>query len=186
MEEPLRALSCLDRQIRPGGVADEQRVSGEDDPGIRTSSAVAHREAVVLRPVTGRMDASQDDVSEHDLVAVLERVVRVFRLRRRVDAHGNAVLEGEPAVPGKVVGVRVGLDHADDADVVPLGLLDVLLDRERRVDDDGLTGSRIADDVRRTPERIVDELREDHGRGRPYQRLPLFLLKCQRPCWEVR
>ena len=140
----------------------------------------------MLRPVAGRVDAPQDDVSEHDLGAVLERVVGVFRLRRWVDAHRHAVLEGEPAVPGKVVGVRVRLDRADDADVVPLGLVDVLLDRERGVDDDGLTGARIADEVRRTPERVVDELREDHGRARRYQRLPLFLLKCQRPRREVR
>ena len=119
----------------------------------------------MLRPVAGRVDATQDDVSEHDLGAVLERVVGVLRLRGWVDAHRNAVLEGEPAVPGEVVGVRVRLDHADDADVVPLGLVDVLLDRERGVDDDGLTGARIADEVRRTPERVVDELREDHGRA---------------------
>ena len=52
---------------------------------------------------------------------------------------------------------------ADDADVAPLGLLEVLLDREGRVDDDRVTGTRIADEVRRTAERVVDELREDHA-----------------------
>ena len=56
---------------------------------------------------------------------------------------------------------------AHDADVAPLGLLEVLLDREGRVDDDRLAGSRIADEIGGTPERVVDELREDHGRGRP-------------------
>ena len=63
---------------------------------------------------------------------------------------------------GEVVGVRVRLDHADDAHVAPLGLLEVLLDRERRVDDDGGSASRVADEIGGAPERVVDELREDH------------------------
>ena len=77
------------------------------------------------------------------------------------------MLEREPPVPREMVGVRVRLDDADDANAAPLGLLEVLLDREGRVDDDGLAGSRIADEVGGTPERVVDELGEDHGRGRP-------------------
>ena len=79
---------------------------------------------------------------------------------------GDAVLERKPPVAGDVVGVRVRLDRADDADVAALGLLEVLLDREGRVDDDGLAGSRIADEIGSAAERVVDELREDHGRAR--------------------
>ena len=75
-------------------------------------------------------------VAERDLVAVLHRVVRVLGLGRRVDAHRDAVLEREAAVPGDVIGVRVRLDVAHDADVEPLGLLEVLLDREGGIDDD--------------------------------------------------
>jgi hypothetical protein len=89
----------------------------------------------------------------------------------------GTVLEREAPVPGEMVGVRVRLDHADDASFAMLGLLEVLLDRESRIDDDCLARARVADEVRSTPERVVDELREDHGRARPYQRLPLFLLK---------
>ena len=73
------------------------------------------------------------------------------------------MLEREAPVPGDVVGVRVRLDDAHDAHVAPLGLLEVLLDREGRVDDHGLPASRIADEIRRTPERVVDELREDQA-----------------------
>ena len=78
----------------------------------------------------------------------------------------NAVLERKAAVTGEVVGVRVRLDHPNDADVPPLGLLEVLLDRVGRVDDDGLARSRVADEIGRAAERVVDELGEDHGRGR--------------------
>jgi hypothetical protein len=67
----------------------------------------------------------------------------------------------------EMVGMSMGLHDPDDADVPPLRLLEVLLDRERGIDDDGLAGSRIADEIGSTPERVVDELREDHGRARP-------------------
>ena len=97
-----------------------------------------------------------------DLVAVLQRVVRVLRLRDRMDAAREAVLEREPSVPGDVVGVRVRLDDPDEPNAAPLGLLQVLLDRERRVDDDCDPGRLVADEVRRAAEVVVDELREDH------------------------
>ena len=183
VEEPLGALARLDREVRPRGVSDEQRVAGEDDPRIVAARAVAHREAAVLGPVAGRVDAAKHDVAERDLVAVRERVVRVLGVRGRMDAHRDAVLEREPPVSREVVGVRVRLDRADDADVVLRGLVEVLLDREGRIDDDRVSGLGIADEVGRAPERVVDELREDHGRARPYQRLPLFLLKCGR--WRL-
>ena len=111
------------------------------------------------------MDAAQNDVPEDDLLAVLQRVVRIRGVSGGMDAHRGRVLEREPPVPGEVIGMRVRLDRADDADLAPLGLLEVLLDRERRVDDDRLARPRIADEVGSTPERIVDELREDHGRA---------------------
>ena len=98
---------------------------------------VDDREAAVLRPVARRVDAAEDDVAERDLVAVLQRIVRILGLRRRMDADGEVVLEREPAVPRDVVGVRVRLDRANDANAATLGFLEVLLDREGRIDDDG-------------------------------------------------
>ena len=178
VEETLGAFARLDREVWTRGVADEQRVAGEDDPRLRSTRPVADCEAAVLRAMSWRVDAPKDDVAEGDLVAVLHRVVWVLRLGGRMDAHGGAVLEREPSVTREMIRVRVRLDRADDADFASLGLVEVLLDREGRIDDDGLAGTWIADEIRRTPERVVDELREDHGRVRPYQRLPLFLLKC--------
>jgi hypothetical protein len=66
-----------------------------------------------------------------------------------------------------VIRVRVRLDDADDAHIAPLRFVEVMLDCERRVDDDRVARARVADEVRRTAERVVDELGEDHGRGRP-------------------
>ncbi len=42
------------------------------------------------------------------------------------------------------------------------GFLEVLLDRERRVDYDGGPGPFVSDEVGSTTEVVVDELREDH------------------------
>ena len=84
-----------------------------------------------------------------------------------MDAHRDAELEREAAVPGDVIRMGVGLDRPDEVDRAPLSLLDVLLDRVRGVDDDGCAGTRIADEVGSAAECVVDELLEDHGRRRP-------------------
>ncbi len=46
------------------------------------------------------------------------------------------------------------------------GGTDVLLDRQGRVDDDGLTGARVADQIGATPQVLIDELPEQHDRER--------------------
>ena len=56
----------------------------------------------------------------------------------------------------------VRLDHARDPQTVALGFLDVLLDRVRRVDDEGLAGVGGADQIGGAAEIVVDELAEEH------------------------
>src|SRR4249919_3098405 len=179
VEEPLRAVARVDREIGPRGVTDEERVAREDDPRIRAAAAVTHREATMLGAVARRVDAAEHDVAEHDLRSVLHGLVWVLGERVGVNAHRDAVLERETTMPGDVIGVRVRLDRADDPDVAMLCLLEVLLDRECRVDNDSFACARVADEVRGAAERVVDELREDHDL-RPYQRAPLFLFTCPR------
>ena len=166
VEEPLGALASVDGEIGPGRVPDEQGVARQDEPRLGPAREVGDGEAAVLRAVPRRVDAAQDDLADGDLVAVLERLVRILRLGGGVDAHREPVLEREPAVPGEVVGVRVRLDHTHEPDPAALGLLEVLLDREGGIDDDGFSGVLVPDEVRRTPECVVDELREDHDARR--------------------
>ena len=66
-------------------------------------------------------------------------------------------------MPRDVVGVRVRLDRAHDADAAAVSLLEVLLDRERGIDHDRGPGVLVADEVRRAAQVLVDELREDHS-----------------------
>ena len=79
-----------------------------------------------------------------------------------MDVHRQAVLEREAAVTRDVVGVRVRLEHARDPHVALLGLLEVLLDRVRGIDDHGLTRGLVADQVGRAAEIVVDELPKLH------------------------
>ncbi len=162
VEEPFRALRCADREIGTGGVADEERVTGEDEPRLVRPGPVDHREAAVLRPVAGRRDAAKRDVPDRDLVAVGERVVRVLGPGCGVDADGHAVLEREAAVARDVVGVRVGLERPDDAYLEPFCFRQHLLDRVRRIDDNGFARLLAADEIRGAAEIAVQDLREEH------------------------
>jgi hypothetical protein len=85
------------------------------------------------------------------------------------------VLEREAAVPGDVVCVVVGLEDALDLHAAALGLRQIGLDREGRVDDDRATFVLVTDQVGGAAEVVVDELAEQHGPGR-YHRVPLAFL----------
>jgi hypothetical protein len=56
----------------------------------------------------------------------------------------------------------VRLEHAGEPDAVPLAFVEVLLDRIRGIDDRRNSGVLVADEVRGTPEAVVDELLEEH------------------------
>ena len=167
VEEALGSLLRLDREIRPAGVADEERVAGEDEPRLVAAGAVDHREAAVLGPVTRRVDRAQDDLADLDLRPVVERLVREGRLGVAVDADRDAVLEREASVAGDVIGVRVRLEDADEPDVATLGLRQHRLDVVGRVDDDRDAGVLVADEVAGAAQIVVQELLEEHGATLP-------------------
>ena len=162
VEEPFGALDRAHREIGAGRVADEEGIARQHEPRLVPARMVDDGQAAVLRPVARRVDHAQRDRADRDLVAVLERVVRVVDPRGGVDADGDTVLEGEPAVAGDVVGVRVRLDGADDPKAAPLRLGEQWLDLERGVDERGDSRLLVADQVTRAPEIVVQELVEDH------------------------
>ena len=94
-------------------------------------------------------------------------VVGVLGLGSGVDRDRHAVLEREPAVPGQVVGMRVGLDDAHDLEPRAWPPREYRLDRIGRIDDRGDAGLLVADEVRRAPEVVVEELLEEHGMTLP-------------------
>ena len=156
MEQVACAVSRGNGEVGPCRVTDEQRVAREHD------LLVLHDEGAVLRPVTRRVhhaDAHRSDLQD---VSVGERRERVLGLGERVDRDGQAVLEREPAMPGEVIGVRVGFEDAPDLDTRFGRRLHVLLDGESGVDDNSLTGARVADEIRATAQVLIDELPEQH------------------------
>ena len=120
----------------------------------------------MLGPVAGRVQDANAHVADADDVAVADRVERVLGLGERVDRGGNAVLEREPSVARDVVCVRVRLEHAHDPDAFLRRGFDVLLDRERGVDDHGFARRPVAEEVRAAAEVVVDELAKQHQRSR--------------------
>ena len=77
----------LAREVGPRGVADQQRVAGDHEPRLVAARAVDHLEAAVLGPVAGRVHDADDDVAQRDLLAVVERLVRVLGLGRGMDMN---------------------------------------------------------------------------------------------------
>ena len=167
VEEALGALARLDREVGPGGVADEERVPGEDEPRLVAARAVDHGEAAVLGPVARRVDAAQDDVAD----ARSRRRPRSGRAGTRPPA-GGWMLTGMPCssasrpCPETWSACVCVSTTRTMPDAAPLRLLEERLDREGRVDDDRDPRVLVADEVRRAAEVVVDELREDHARDR--------------------
>ena len=167
-EEALGALAGVDREVRPRGVADQQRVAGQQ--------VAVDEEAGVLGPVARRVHHLHGQRADGDLVAVLERLARVRDVGQGVDRDRHVVFKREAPVAGDVVGVVVRLEHADDPHACPLGFGEQRLDPIGRVDGRRLAGSLVADQVGRAAEVVVHELLEDHV-VRRYQRAPLAFLK---------
>ena len=116
----------------------------------------------MLGAVAGRVQHPQRRLADAQLVAVLDRVELVLRLRERMHGDARAVLERQPAVTRDVVGVVVRLEDAGDAQTVACRLLDVLLDRVRGVDDERLGGFGGADQIGGAAEIVIDELAKQH------------------------
>jgi len=164
--ELTRSVDGRDRQVRPGGVADEERIACEDEPGLFGPAAIDDREATVLGAMPWGVEHPQRDVAEHDLLSLLERVVLVRGFRGRVDGDRDPVLKRQPPVSGDVVGVSVRLERAHDSHALLFRRREILLDRVGGIDDDRLMRLRIADEIRRAAEVVVDELPEDHASDR--------------------
>jgi hypothetical protein len=79
-----------------------------------------------------------------------------------VNPHREPALEGESSVSGDVVGVRVRLENPRELEAASRAVVQILLDRVGRIDDDRDAGVLVTDEVGGTPLALVDELLEQH------------------------
>jgi hypothetical protein len=159
-EETVGALVRIDREVGPADRADEERVTGQHEPGIVAAAAVGDDEREVLGPVARRRERADQNVAELELGSVGERLVPVLRAGLVRDVEGRPGGLSEAAVAGDVVGVVVRLEHVREAEVVLVGELEVVLDLPLRVDDGCLAPVR--DHVRGAGEILVQHLAEEH------------------------
>jgi copper transport protein len=155
MEEALGAFAGVDCQIRPCGVADEERVAGQHE-------TLVHDERAVLRPVSRRVQHPDRDGACLQHLTIREGLEVELGVGERMDGDGDAVLQRQTSMTRDVVGVGMGLEHERDGHAGVLRGLEIRLDRVCGVDQEGLPLTGIADQVGGAAEIVVDELAEQH------------------------
>src|SRR5262249_27763854 len=100
-----------------------------------------------LRGVPGGLEHLEPDAAELEDLAVAHRLERVVGLRAGAEMDRRAGALAELEVARDEVRVEVGEEHMADLEPEPIGVLEVLLDVALRVDDRGLAGALVADEV---------------------------------------
>ena len=150
-------------QIRPPGVADEQCVAGEHEPGLVGARMVGDDVGVMGGRMARRGDGPQLGVTERHDVAVGERLMGEVDARALRQVGGRARACDKLGQPGHVVGLHVRLEHGDDRHALRLGQGDVLADEvDVRVDDRERPAALAAQQIRRTRRLVVQQLPEEH------------------------
>ena len=142
-EEPLHAPvlflgAFAAAEVRPSDITDEQGVAAEHHRWFRAARRVGDDDRDGLGAVSRRVHDAQDHLTNRYLIAVVDGREREGDAGLLVQVERGAGGGGQRAVAGDVVGVDMGIDDADDAVVALAGEVEVRLDVELRVDDDGL------------------------------------------------
>jgi len=109
-----------------------------------------------------RVQGTDRQRAEFKLPPVVKRLVVIVGLRVPVDVNRGAGGGSQPAVPGDVVGMVMGLQHMLNADPHVASEIQILVGLKPRIDDGGHPGLLIANQIRRTAEIIVRDLSKDH------------------------
>ena len=102
-------------QVRPPDIADQERVAGENQPGLAVPAAtVGHHVRVVGRRMPGRRERAHARVPERKLCAVLELLVLELDPRSSRQVRRRVGRLDERRQPRDVVRLHVRLEHGRD------------------------------------------------------------------------
>ena len=177
-EELTRTLLGLDREVGTCDVADEERVAGDDQPGLFAARSVGDDVRRVLGPVARSGEGGDAHTADRDGVPVRHRLVVEGDLGGSRHVNGRAGRLLQSSLAGDVVGMVMGLEDVRDPEAVLVGKREVVLDVPLRVDDRRLAA--VGDEVRRAPEILVQHLTEEHA-GMIGGRLPRYCLSKRSP-----
>ena len=148
-------------KVGAADVPDEEGVAREHAARRVVVSVLVDEDADRLRGVTGGLHDLERHAAEADALAVAQRADLELGLGGAV-ADPGARLAGELEVAGEEVGVEVRVDDPDDRQTARRRVVEVLRDVTARVDDDGLSGRLVADEVGRLREAVEVVLAEVH------------------------
>jgi len=145
-------------EVRASGAADQQRVARED------LGAVGGHERQAAGGVTRRRAHVERLRAEPDDVTVPQREVYVRRVVRGRQSDPAAERRFHEPCARDVVGVTVRVERVEEREAElanQRGVAGVLL--EHRIDERGLAGARVGEQVRVRAGSLIEELSEDHG-----------------------
>ncbi len=154
-EKIARTLSRFNGKVRARRRTNKQRVT-------RQHPLLIDHKRAVLRAVTRRVNHTDRNATNRDHVTIVERIVRIFSLGNTGDRRWHTMLQRKPPMTRKVVGMGVRLKHPHDLHPKAFGRLNVLLDPERRIDNNGLTSRGIAHEIAPAPQILVNKLLKHH------------------------
>ena len=116
-----------------------------------------------LRRVTGGVHDLQGDLAQTDAFSLGQAAEGKLGLGRVAVADPGTGALGDLEVSGDEIGVQVGVDDPLDREALVAHVVEVLVDVDARVDDHGLAGALVGDQVGGLGAAVEVVLAEDHG-----------------------
>src|SRR5262249_24243769 len=143
--------------------AGEERVAGQDQPGLRGSGLVRDQDRDAVRRVPRRVQDRERDVAQIDPLAVLDVDVWELDRPRPMQDHRGAGRLRETARARQVVGLHVGLEDVRDPHRLLSGGLEIGLDVELWIHHSAGGSPPSAEQVAGAAGLRRQEMTKDHG-----------------------
>ena len=161
LEERVGARLGAGRELRPPHVADHQCMSGQDEPRLGGSRAIADEQRHVLRRVTRRVKNANGDIADGQILPVPQPAV-FGPVNGLVHEIGRTGGRRERAATRAMIRVHVRINHVDDAHPGLATGVEISSDVLDRIDDHALAVAAAAEEIRHADRHGVQELSEDH------------------------